>query len=260
MKKLLDLIETLRGENGCPWDKKQTPDSITLYLTEELHELMDAIASGSPDEVCEELGDVLFHIIFITRLFQEKGEFNIADVIEGCVNKMTRRHPHVFGGIKIDTPDEVKSQWHQIKLQEKNHAKEESVIDSVPARLPVLMRAYRISERVAQTGFDWENITQVIRKIEEELAEFKTALTAQPLDNKQHQVASRELGDIFLALVNLARFVSIQPESALAASLDTFCNRFKTVEKTAARQGRSIRSLAPVEMETLWQAAKKENR
>ncbi len=258
MKKLLDLIETLRGENGCPWDKKQTPGTMASYLTEEHYELLDAIESGRVDDVCEELGDVLFHVCFIARLFQEQKLFDLSDVIDVCVEKMTRRHPHVFGGQKIDTPEEVKNQWHRIKLAEKNHAGRDSVVDSVSLRLPSLMRAYRISERVARTGFDWENIEQVIRKVEEELAEFKAALADRSAETTPRDPARRELGDILLALVNLARFAGIQPESALRSSLNTFCRRFKAVENMARAQEKSIDSLSPAELDDLWQAAKKE--
>ncbi len=255
---LLKLIETLRGEDGCPWDKKQTPRSMASYLTEELYELIDAIESKEPKDVCEELGDLLFHIFFIARLFQEQGRFDIKDVISVSVEKMTRRHPHVFGTQKIRSADEVKNQWHRIKMKEKNHGRTESITDSVPTRLPALMRAYRLSERAAKTGFDWNHIDTVIEKLEEELSELKSALkSGNTGDENPHNVAL-EFGDILFTLVNVARFLNIHPETALTDATKKFEDRFRHLEKIVFAGGKSIDALSPEEMNRLWEAAKEQ--
>jgi len=255
---LLKLIEALRGENGCPWDKKQTPRSMASYLTEELYELLDAIELKGPEDVCEELGDLLFHIFFIARLFQEQGRFNIKDVVSVCIEKMIRRHPHVFGNQKIDSPDEVKKQWHRIKMAEKKTSHEEAIIDSVPTRLPALMRAYRLSERVAKTGFDWNTVDAVIEKLEEEISELKSALGGDKPASKDSHHTAMELGDILFTLVNVARFLNIQPESALRDATQKFERRFKRLEKMVAAGGREIDTLSAQEMNRYWEKAKKQ--
>jgi tetrapyrrole methylase family protein/MazG family protein len=173
---IFKLIETLRGKNGCPWDKKQTPRTIAVYLVEEIYELVDAIESENHNEICEELGDVLFHILFLISLFRETGRFDFMDVIDSNMKKMTRRHPHVFGKDRVDSTDEVRERWHKIKMNEKKRFQETSILDSVPSKLPALMRAYRISERVSKTGFDWSDISGVMSKVEEEWSELKVAL------------------------------------------------------------------------------------
>ena len=155
LKALITLVESLRGEPGCPRDKKQTPKSMLIYLIEEMYELADAIESNRAEDVREELGDVLFHIVFITRLFHETGHFSIYDVAQGITEKMIRRHPHVFGTARVDNTDEIRQTWYQIKKNEKKQAKTESILDSVPINLPALMRAYRIGERTARSGYAW---------------------------------------------------------------------------------------------------------
>lgn len=252
IEKLINLIETLRGENGCPWDKKQTPRSMSIYLIEEVYELVDVIESGSPDEVCEELGDVLFHILFIARLFKEAGHFDIEDV--ACVNteKMIRRHPHVFGKDKVVSAEEVRKRWHKIKMKEKNHVRKASVLDSVPAKLPALMRAYRISERAARTGFDWNDISGVMQKAEEEWYELKSELT-----EKNQDAAALEFGDVLFTLVNVARFAHIHPETALVDSVKKFEKRFRYMENVISESGRNIESASADEMNALWEEAKK---
>lgn len=256
MKALLALVESLRGENGCPWDQKQTPRSMASYMTEELYELMEAIEENRPDDICSELGDLLFHICFITRLFQEQGAFDIHDVISATLSKMIHRHPHVFGEKKIDSADAVKDQWHQIKKKEKHHPREISVIDTVPVGTPALLRAYRISDRVARTGFDWQSISEVFKKVEEELAELKSALTDKKPDDKRYEKISLEFGDVLFVMVNIARLAGIQPESALRASMRKFSRRFKQLEKMVSEKEKTIDSLSPREMKQLWDQAK----
>ncbi|MGB2929528.1 MAG: nucleoside triphosphate pyrophosphohydrolase [Desulfobacterales bacterium] len=253
---IIELIERLRGENGCPWDRKQTPKTIAVYLIEEVYELVDAIESGDPDGVCEELGDVLFHILFIAGLFREMGHFNIKDVVDLNVKKMTRRHPHVFGNESVDTVEDVGARWHQIKMEEKSLAKKASILDSVPAGLPALMRAYRISERAAKTGFDWNDISGVMQKVEEEWSELKAVLKRESRASKDQDLLALEFGDVLFTLVNVARFAHIHPETALRNSTKKFENRFKYTEKLIIESRRNIESVSQQEMDELWEEAK----
>jgi tetrapyrrole methylase family protein/MazG family protein len=253
---IIELIERLRGENGCPWDRKQTPKTIAVYLIEEVYELVDAIESGDPDGVCEELGDVLFHILFIAGLFREMGHFNIKDVVDLNVEKMTRRHPHVFGNESVDTVEDVGARWHQIKMEEKSLAKKASILDSVPAGLPALMRAYRISERAAKTGFDWNDISGVMQKVEEEWSELKAVLKRESRASKDQDLLALEFGDVLFTLVNVARFAHIHPETALRNSTKKFENRFKYTEKLIIESRRNIESVSQQEMDELWEEAK----
>jgi len=255
-KDLTGLIEILRGTNGCPWDKKQTPKTMAVYLLEEVYELIDAIESENSDEICEELGDVLFHIFFIARLFEEKEAFGIDDVIKQITEKMIRRHPHVFGSEPAEDTSVLRNRWHKIKMNEKNHVKTSTVLDSVPGKLPALMRAYRISERAARTGFDWDNISGVMQKAEEEWHEFQCALNEKADDNAKEKIAV-EFGDILFTLVNVARFAAIHPETALKASIKKFETRFRTMEKMATQSGRDIESLSRDEFDTMWENVKR---
>jgi len=255
---VIRLIDRLRGKNGCPWDKKQTPRTISAYLVEEIYELIDAIESGSPDDVCEELGDVMFHILFIARLFQETGHFEIRDVVRINTEKMIRRHPHVFGSDRVESSDEVRHRWNKIKMKEKKYARGTSILDSVPVGLPALMRAYRLSERAAQTGFDWNDISGVMQKVEEELFEFQSKLSKEKQDRRNQDSLEMEFGDILFTLVNVARFANIHPETALTRSLKKFEKRFKKMEKAVMKSGRGLASLSEKEMDILWEEAKKE--
>lgn len=248
---LIELIEILRGDNGCPWDKKQTPKSIAVYLIEEIFELFDAIAADNPEEICEELGDVLFQIFFIARLYQEKGLFSIKDVARLNAEKMIRRHPHVFGKENAQTTETIRERWHEIKMKEKKRAPDTSILDTVPARLPALMRAYRISERAARIGFDWPDLSGVLQKVEEEWSELKSVLTKNDKDQ-----TALEFGDLLFTLMNVARFVRVHPEMALAASTQKFVRRFKIIEKVASEKGRKLNSLTLEELDVLWEAAK----
>ena len=253
---IIDLIETLRGEKGCPWDKKQTPQTILAYLLEETYELMDAVESGNPAEVCGELGDVLFHIFFLVSLFREMGHFDIKDVVNSNVKKMIHRHPHVFGDGDIDNADEVRKQWYKIKMEEKNASPEGSILDSIPSSLPALMRAYRISERAARTGFDWEDISGVMKKVEEEWSELKGVLKKQKKTPEDHTRLALELGDVLFTLVNVARFTNIHPETALRESTNKFERRFRYMEQRISNGQKDIRSVSQVEKDVLWEQAK----
>ena len=254
---LIDLIATLRGENGCPWDRKQTPQTIMIYLVEEVYELFEAIESGSPEQICEELGDVFFQILFIAGLFKESGDFDIEDVARVITEKMIHRHPHVFGNDVVNDAEDVKKRWQKLKMKEKNHAGQNSVLDSVPSKLPALMRAYSIAERAAGTGFDWDDISGVMRQAEEEWSELKTELSVAEGKGNRDKVAM-EFGDVLFTLVNVARFAKIHPETALADSTMKFEKRFKYMEKKASESGRVFPAVSRDEKESLWEQAKKE--
>ncbi|OQY14122.1 MAG: nucleoside triphosphate pyrophosphohydrolase [Desulfobacteraceae bacterium 4572_187] len=253
---IIDLIEILRGENGCPWDRKQTPKTIAVYLLEEVYELVDAIESGDTSSICEELGDVLFHILFLSGLFREMGHFDIKDVVDLNIEKMTRRHPHVFGNERLDSIEEVRVRWHQIKKQEKSRAKKASILDSVPAGFPALMRAYRVSERAAKTGFDWNDISGVMQKVEEEWSEFKAVLERENRTPTDKDLLALEFGDVLFTLVNVARFAHIHPETALRNSTKKFEKRFKYMEKMIAKSRRNIESVSQEEKNELWEETK----
>jgi nucleoside triphosphate diphosphatase len=256
IESIIELIETLRGKNGCPWDRKQTPQTILAYLLEETYELMDAVESDDPAQICGELGDVLFHIFFLAILFKEKGYFGITDVVGQNAEKMIRRHPHVFGNDTAGSVDDVKKRWHQIKMEEKNSASASSILDSIPANLPALMRAYRISERAARTGFDWEDVAGVMEKVEEEWSELKTELHRPKESEKDDRRLALEFGDMLFTLVNVARFTNIHPETALRDATIKFERRFKHMEKQIADSQRDIRSVSQEEKDALWEQAK----
>ena len=251
---LLDLIAALRGEAGCPWDRKQTPGSLTVYLIEEMYELVEAIHADDTEGVLEELGDLLFQVFFIAYMYVQEERFSLELVLERIIKKMIHRHPHVFGDGKLENSEQVKRQWQQIKRQEKGQ--ESSLLNSVPSGMPALMRAYRISERAAGTGFDWDTLQGVMDQAEDEWDEFKAEID-QPHDLKDREQIAMELGDVLFSLVNVARLAGVHPESALAKSTGKFVHRFKQMEVTAAAQDRKLEELPKEAMEQLWQAVKK---
>jgi len=258
---VLELIATLRGENGCPWDRKQTPKSMAVYLIEEVFELVEAIEADDTAEIMEEMGDALFQIFFLMVLYQQEGRFSLTEVLGRNLAKMIHRHPHVFGTDKVESAGQVKERWRQIKAQEKRQNEGtpmNSILDSVPSGLPALMRAYRISERAAGTGFDWDSVEGVVAQTESEWQEFKEELrflsqeASGDLDRAQ-----MEFGDVLFTMINVARLVGIHPESALSQSTLKFIKRFKKMEAMATEQGRSISDVPRQEMELLWAAVKR---
>ena len=248
LDELFQLVNTLRGKNGCPWDKKQTPESVSIYLVEEVFELADAIETAEPDQIRDELGDVLFHIFFIARMFQERGEFNLADVAQAIVKKMIRRHPHVFGQEKVNNSEEVIQNWHKIKLDEKKSDEKKSLLDSVPAKLPALLRAYRISDRVAKAAFDDTDIDGILENAQGALDNLKTALRCQDKD-----VGLEQIGDLLMAVVNLARIGKIHPETALAGSVKRFEQRFKKMEELVSKSERAFEAVTIEEKKLIWE-------
>ena len=248
IKALVALVEALRGEHGCPWDKKQTPATMLIYLIEEVYELADAIEANRAEHVKEELGDVLFHIIFITRLFQEAGNFSIYDVAREITAKMIRRHPHVFGTEQVDNTDEVRQNWHKIKQDEKKKDPNISVVDSVPKKLPALMRSYQIYERTARSGFDWGNSEDLISKLESGIRQLKLSMEKSEKDR-----ISGEFGKVLFLMVRLACLLKIHPETALSRALMAFETRIRQLEKKVSESGQKFESLSQAEKQRIWE-------
>jgi len=255
---LIRLIQVLRGKNGCPWDRKQTPDSLAVYLVEEVYELVDAILSGQTEAVCEELGDVLFQVLFTARLFEETGDFSIEDAARMINEKMVRRHPHVFGKEQANNAGAVRKRWHEIKQMESKDSKSASILDSIPVGLPALLRAYRVSERAAGTGFDWNDVRGVMDKAEEEWSEFCQEMKEGGTGSQDKDRLAMEFGDILFTLVNVARLAGIHPETSLTQSIQKFEKRFLHMEQTVAKRGERLDSASRGELDRLWEQAKKE--
>jgi tetrapyrrole methylase family protein / MazG family protein len=250
-QRLVELMATLRGPQGCPWDRKQTPESLKPFLVEECYEVVDAIEDGSSDKVREELGDLLFQIVFHARIAEEAGQFTIDDVITAIHEKMIRRHPHVFGDATAATPDDVVSNWEEIKRKEKGHADRKSILEGVPKDLPSLLRAHRLQERASHVGFDWAHLNEALPKLDEEITEFKESLKSEDAGKIEE-----ELGDVFFMLVNISRFLGVNPEDALRKTISKFIHRFRHIEEHAEQAGRSLNDMTLDEMEALWQQAK----
>jgi len=248
---LVELMAKLRGPDGCPWDCKQTTGSLKPFLIEECYEVVDALDEGSPDKVKEELGDLLFQIIFHARIAEENNQFTIHDVISTNIEKMTRRHPHVFGNERLTTDKDVLANWEEIKKKEKGYEERKSILEGVPRDLPSLLRAHSLQERAARVGFDWSRIDEALPKLDEEMAEFKMSLK-----KKDAAGIEEELGDIFFMLVNISRFLGVNPEEALRKTISKFIFRFRYIEEHAANAGRSLAEMTLDELETLWQESK----
>jgi XTP/dITP diphosphohydrolase len=245
-QKLLDIMDELRAK--CPWDSKQTFDSIRYLTIEETYELSDAILDKKYADIGKELGDLLLHIVFYAKIGEEQNLFNIQTVIDGICEKLIRRHPHIFFVVYVRSADDVKVNWEKIKLQEGS----KSVLGGVPNSLPAMVKAYRMQEKARGVGFDWENTAQVWEKVQEELAEFHREKNENSLKMED------EFGDILFALINYARFVNINPEDALEKTNRKFIKRFNYIEQKAKEQGKPLSEMSLDEMETLWQQSKKE--
>jgi tetrapyrrole methylase family protein/MazG family protein len=250
LNELIEIMSALRGEKGCPWDKEQTRESLKPFIVEESYEVLEAIDEKNPEAIKEELGDLLFQIVFQCRIAEERGEFGMEEVIEKIGKKMIARHPHVFGDADYKTSEEVLVHW---EAQKKREGKQrESILDGVPKTLPSLLRAHRLQDRASRVGFDWERVEDVLPKLEEELEEFRTAL-----EGKNQEEIEDELGDIFFVLVNISRFVGINPEDALRKTISKFISRFRYIEMAAKDQGRILSDMSLAEMDELWDEAKK---
>jgi tetrapyrrole methylase family protein/MazG family protein len=249
-QKLVDIMTLLRSNDGCPWDKVQTSESIKPYLIEETYEVIEAIDEKDPVKMKEELGDLLLQVVFHAQIAKDRGEFDINDVIDKISDKMVSRHPHVFGDAKFETPEEVTKQWQDRKREEGKL--KDSALEGVPKELPSLLRAHRLQSRAAKVGFDWAKVEDVFGKLDEELEEFKEAL-----EKKDKKEIEDELGDIFFVLVNISRFVGVNAEEALRKTISKFISRFRYIEMTAADEGRQLSDMTLEEMDALWNEAKK---
>lgn len=272
--RLVDLMATLRAPGGCPWDRKQSHDSLKPYLLEETYEALEAIDLGDPRKLTEELGDVLLQVLFHSQIAREHGTFSIDDVLTLLATKLVRRHPHVFGKTATETPmdaDQVVHRWEDIKRHEREQSgTPASSFDGVPKTLPALLRAYQIQARAARVGFDWAHNTQgrhqVLAKVEEEVGELRQHLNGQdgsqdePRDTAEHRERIAELGDLLFSVVNVARHLHVNPEDALRQATDRFMNRFRMMEEHLARSGRSMATLSLEDMDALWEQVKQEER
>jgi tetrapyrrole methylase family protein/MazG family protein len=253
---LVEVMARLRGEHGCPWDREQTPESIKPYLVEETYEVLEAIDEQDSAKLREELGDLMLQIVFHAQMAKEAGVFSIADVLAAINDKLTRRHPHVFGDVKAETAQEVLFNWEQIKQTERQALRgKASLLDGVPRELPALLRAHRLQEKASRVGFDWSEAREVLLKVEEEMAELRAAMEGQAPERVE-----AELGDILFALVNLGRFLAVNPEEALRKTIARFIARFQFIEEELARRGRSLRQATLAEMDALWAEAKAQGR
>jgi MazG family protein len=253
-QKLVEIMARLRAPDGCPWDREQTFDSIKPYTLEETYEVLDAIDRRDWPEVAEELGDFMLQAVFYAQMAAEQKLFAIEDALDAVNSKLVRRHPHVFGEQTADNPDDVLRIWGKVKEAEKKEKgrEEESLLERVPRALPALVEAQQITSRAARVGFDWENPEQVLEKLEEELGEFAQART-----EASHERLEDELGDLLFVLVNLARFVKVDPEQALRRTNAKFRERFAYIERRLAERGRKPSESTIEEMEALWQEAKR---
>ncbi|MFC4871200.1 nucleoside triphosphate pyrophosphohydrolase [Negadavirga shengliensis] len=250
--RLLTIMDELREK--CPWDKKQTIESLRHLTIEETFELSDAILDNDLDEIKNELGDILLHIVFYARIGSEKKAFDMASVINQLNEKLIRRHPHIYGETQAEDEETVKQNWEKIKLQEKGN---ESVLGGVPRSLPALIKAMRIQEKARGVGFDWEEKHQVWAKVEEEMAEFKEVFDAEGDTHPDKEKATAEFGDLLFSLINYARFIDINPEEALEKTNRKFIHRFQYLENAARNSGKTLSEMSLAEMDVFWEEAKK---
>ncbi len=245
--KLLDVMDELRQK--CPWDKKQTFQSLRNNTIEEVYELTDAILDGDVNEIKKELGDVLLHLVFYAKIASETNSFDIGDVANSITQKLIDRHPHIYGDLTLESENEVAENWEKLKLKEGN----KSVLSGVPKSLPAVIKASRIQEKVKGVGFDFEKPSQVWDKVQEEISELKTEI-----EEKNQDKIEAEFGDVMFSLINYARFINVNPETALERTNKKFIKRFQYIEKIADQKGKLITDLTLQEMDEIWEQAKKE--
>ncbi|MAM18832.1 MAG: nucleoside triphosphate pyrophosphohydrolase [Christiangramia sp.] len=244
--RLLTIMDELREQ--CPWDRKQTMESLRHLTIEETYELGDAILDGDMDEIRKELGDVLLHLVFYSKIGSETNDFDIADVANGICDKLIDRHPHIYGDVEVQNEEDVKRNWENLKLKEGK----KSVLEGVPKSLPALVKANRIQDKVAGVGFDWEEPQQVFEKLKEELEELQHEVST---DNKD--AMESEFGDVLFSMINYARFLKINPENALERTNKKFIKRFQYLERKASENGTSLKDMSLAEMDIYWNEAKK---
>lgn len=248
-RELVEIMTRLRGEGGCPWDREQTRESLKPFLLEETYEVLEALDRGDPAALQEELGDLLLQVIFHATVAREKGEFTIAEVLQTVADKLTRRHPHVFGAASATTSEEVLTRWEAIKRAEKQDGT--SALDGVPRELPALLRAQRVQEKASRVGCDWPDRSGALAKVDEELAELKEAVSSG-----EASAVEEEMGDFFFSLVNLCRFLRLNGEEALRKAIGRFTERFHAVEREIRRQGKRWEDVTLPEIDALWERAK----
>ncbi len=258
IEKLANLVSRLRSETGCPWDREQTRETLKPMLIEESYEVLDALDAEDPVELKEELGDLLFQIVFHAQIAKERGEFDLADVIDRSHDKMVRRHPHIFGDADLRTSGDVLKNWEDIKAAEKGipsssrPESERSLLDGIPSKLPAMHRAYQLTAKASRVGFDWSRLQDIVAKMCEEASELMEAES-----KKDSPKIGDEVGDLLFVAVNVARFLGIDPETALGRSNQKFYRRFRHVESAIKRQGRELKDASLTEMDGLWEEAKK---
>lgn len=249
--RLVEIMATLRGPTGCPWDREQTPNTLKPYLIEETYEVLEALEAQDWPAFKEELGDLLLQIVFHAQLMAEAGAFTIDDVAQAIADKLVRRHPHVFGDVKVKDADEVVQNWVKIKAAEKAGKADRSILAGVPRGAPALIQSQRLGEKAARVGFDWTSAAEVLKKVEEEVQELAATLPSQSVKRQE-----QELGDVLLALTSLARHLNLDAETALRKAGARFGNRFRYIETRLAQNGEDIYRASPARLEELWQEAK----
>lgn len=254
---LVAIMARLRGPAGCPWDRQQTHATLKPYLLEEVYEALEAIDADDDDELCKELGDVLLQVVFHAQIAAEEGRFDIEAVGQAIVDKLIRRHPHVFGDASADEADEVLLRWEQIKKQERRERGEAapSLLDGIPKHLPALMRAYRIQTRAAQQGFDWDEVDGALDKVEEEFAEVRKAW-----ETDEAAAVEEEFGDLLFSLVNASRFLKVDPEQALRRAVTKFERRFRALEEIVQARGEEVVTLSLAALDEIWDEVKARER
>ncbi len=249
--RLVDVVATLRGPQGCPWDREQDHASLGHYLVEEVYEVLEAADIGAREKLCGELGDVLLVVMMYAQIAAEQNSFDISDVIARITDKLIYRHPHVFGDVQVADADEVVRNWEQLKQQEADTGPRLSALDSIPKSLPALQQAQELQKKAARVGFDWDSIAGPWRKLSEEIAELQEAV-----DSGTEEAVTHELGDLLIAVVNLARFLDVYAEDALRVGNRRFEQRFRHMEQQAAATGRKLSEMTLEELDELWEQAK----
>jgi MazG family protein len=252
--RLVAVMDRLRDPGGCPWDREQTLHTLAPYFLEEAYEVVDAIAAGDPEKLCEELGDLLIQIVFVARIAREQSHFDVDRVCESISDKMVRRHPHVFGDREVSGSEEVMQNWEDIKRGERAGEPESSVLDGVPNSLPALLKAFRMTEKAAAVGFDWRKPEDVMGKMREEMAELESELAVG--GEAANERVRSEMGDVLFVMANLARHLGAEPETALQRTNSTFLRRFRAMEDRARAMGRDFREMSLEEQDGLWDEVK----
>ncbi len=249
---LVRLVSRLRGPQGCPWDKRQTPQSLKPFLLEETYEVLDAVNVQDPASLKDELGDLLFQVVFHAQIARERGNFSMRDVLKGVTRKMVRRHPHVYGNTRATTAEDVLARWETHKKRERAGRNRDSALDGVPRTLPALLRAQRLQSRASRAGFDWDREAPVWDKVEEELEELARARRSE-----SRRRVKEEMGDLLFTIVNLARFLDLDAEDALRSAAGRFARRFRAVERRLKQNGRTMAETSAGELDRLWNRAKR---